>query len=83
MAFCKHPALHTLKECHGIDLECARKTNDLANVFNHYIAGSQCQSIHHSFRPQNSTTSLTDVGNVEDELLILYCVQHDAALKVR
>jgi len=88
IAFEKFVPLCELESCHDVELGCAYKTTPSAKLFTHYIAQVQhqqflkvlCENGFYNFLIDGST----DVGNIEQELvIILICIKDDAAGEIQ
>ena len=88
--FVKYPAIVELQSQHGVNLGPVYRTPDSAKAFTSYIA----KSLHQEFldKPSSSTgpkffsfliDGTTDVGNQEDELVVLvYCDKNEATSQI-
>ena len=73
--FAKYPALLELEQHYDVDIGHAYNTAESARLFTRFVAKSQHQSFLNSLSGGGSFSLLmdgsTDVGNVEDELIVL------------
>ena len=75
LSFRKYPAICELEVCHGVNLGYAYKTDTAAKTFTHYIAESEWQKLLDTLQSAKFFSLLmdgsTNVGNVDDELLLV------------
>ena len=82
--FRKYPAIHELESHDGVDLRQSYTTKDSAKSFTHYIAEVQRSAFIQRLSSTHFFSFLmdgtTDVGNVEEELIIImsFCKDHTA-----